>query len=483
VSAPLLWIILPGVFAVFLFMVRGFPRLMRGVGIFFSAWLWLAALLLPIGDLVTLGRRAIILSESLSFLGREFIFMDTDRPFLALLFFFHLAWLIGSWAARPQEAFIPFSFAIVALLTAALAVEPFLYAALLIEIAVLIAVPLLSPPGQLPGKGIFRFLAFQTLGMPFILISGRFLAGLEASPGQTELVLRAGVLIGIGFAFLLAAVPFHSWIPPLAEESQPYTVGFILFLLPVLISLFGLGFIDRFIWLREAPEVYLGLRLIGGIMVVVGGVWAAVETHLGRMMGYAAISETGISLMAVSIGGREGVILYFWMIVVRLFSVVPWAAALSNIKHGNNGELWLDKLRGAGHKFPLSAAALVVANFSLIGIPFLAGFSAKFAFWRQLSAAAPFAAGIALVGTVGLGLGALRTLNALYAPLPDQDSTGIDPTAGILDQGGNIVSERLLEWVLFGLYVVMIGVIGIFPKLYLPWFEQILFIFDQLGRG
>ena len=126
---------------------------------------------MPVGEVIFLGERALKVDESMLVLGREFTIQDADRSFLAMLFFFHAVWVAGSWFARPDDVFIPFTFAMVALLVAALAVEPFLYAALLIEVGVLLAVPLLSPPGKEPGRGVFRFLSFQTFGMPFILFA------------------------------------------------------------------------------------------------------------------------------------------------------------------------------------------------------------------------------------------------------------------------------------------------------------------------
>lgn len=482
-SAPFFWIILPGLFGVGLFLMRSYPRFLRILGIVLSTWLWLLAALLPVGELVEFAGRIVFVNESLSILGREFVIANSDRPLVALLYFFLLIWNLGAVAARPRQEFVGFSYVVTAVLTAALAVEPFLYAALLIEIVVLVSVPLLSPPDLKPGKGIFRFLAFQTLGMPFILISGDFLAGLEASPGQTEIVLRAGVFIGIGFAFLLAVVPFHTWIPSLAEESEPYTTAFILFSLPMLISIFGLGFLDRFIWLRGTPQVYQGLQLVGVLMVLVGGLWAAVENHLGRILGYATIAETGMSLLAIGIASPEGVLLFFWLVVMRVLSLVAWAAGLSFLKQKTEGEMSLPKLHGIGHFYPLAVIGMIVAQFSLFGIPFLAGFSARLALWRLLAPSASWISAVALVGNVGLLIAVTRTLNVLFISLPEDENFRRNSTGGIISQDGRLVTERLFEWSLFGVVVFLFAVFGLFPKLYLPALERLLTVFNQIGGG
>ncbi len=481
-SAPLIWIILPGLLAALLFLTRRSAQLTIALGVAFSLLLWVAASLLPIGSVVGLGENALKVGERLAFLGREFVLSDVERPFLALLYFFLTVWLIGAWFARPSELFVPFSFVMVALLIAALAVEPFLYAALLIEICILIAIPLLSPPNQPPGRGVFRFLTFQTMAMPFILLAGWFLAGLEVSPGQSDLVLRAGILIGLGFAFLLAVVPFHSWVPMLAEEAHPYVVAFILFMLPGMVSVFGLGFLDRFIWLRDSVALYQGMRVVGALMVIVGGFWAAVEKNMGRMMGFTAVADTGLGLLAVGIGSPDGLLLYFWLSWVRLFSFVPWAAALSQIKQEANGRLDLAALRGFGHQHPYLSGLTLLAHFSLVGAPFLSGFAARYALWGQVSALDAVLAGVALLGNIGLLVAALRSLNALFVPLPEQEYPSLETPAAIFSRQGELVPERVLNWFLMGFMALLMAWIGLFPQVYLPWLERVLGMFVQIGR-
>lgn len=481
-SAPLIWIVLPGVMALLLFFLRHRQVLVIWAGILLSLWLFVMAITLPVEEVVTVGQRTFKLSESLAVLGREFILSDTDRPFLAMLFFFQMGWVFGALFVRPVDLFVPITFAMGALLNAALAVEPFLYAALLIEISALIAIPMLCPPEQKPGRGIFRFLAFQTFGMPFILLAGHFLTGLEASPGQTEVVTQAGVLLGIGFAFILAMVPFHSWVPMLTEESKPYPAAYVLFILTGMVSLFGLGFFDRFVWLRDSEIAYLLLRYVGALMLLVGGVWAALERNWGRMLGHYIIAETGVSLLAIGINSPQGVLIYFWLLLVRYFSLVIWASSLSIIKKRVNNRLDMETLSGFGHNRPLLLGAALIAQLSLIGAPFLAGYTARFALWRQLAEVDAVSAGIALLGNIGLLAGALQVLGVLFVSFPDDEgSQDRRSRANIFSPSGALVSERLFNWVFLGVVILLLMVVGTFPRFYLPWLENLLLMFNQIG--
>ncbi len=479
-SAPFIYIIIPGILGIALFAIRKLERVVVILGVLISLWLAASAWLLPIGEVVTVGQFTIKLSESYSVLGREFILTDIDRPLLTLIFLFHTLWVLGTVFARPAEAFVPFAFGMTALLTGALAVEPFLYAALLIEITVLLAIPLLARPGARPGRGVFRFLAFQTFGMAFILFTGWMMAGLEASPGDLELVVRAGVLLGIGFAFLLAVFPFHSWIPMLAEDSHPYIAAFIFYMLPWVVSLFGLGFLDRFVWLRESESAHELIRGIGMAMTIVGGIWAAFEVNLGRMLGHIVIVEMGFTLLAVGLGTQAGLMIFFWLAIPRTLAFILLAIALSLIKRWAHGSLHLSVVQGLGKTRPVIAFTLLLGHFSLTGLPFLSSFPVRMALWEQIAIAYPVVAGGAILGSIGVLVGGLRTMGMLFTP-SEQD---LPLTRDALDQPPDSLreeQEKILSWTFFVISAGIIIFIGLFPDQLFPLLERLVSMFEQLG--
>src|SRR5512135_3858511 len=218
------------------------------------------ALVLPIDQAMLIGPISLKLSASLSILGRSMVLSSTTAPLLALIFGTCALWFFGAEAAGVAARLIPLGLIITGLLVAAIAVQPFLFASLLIETAVLVAVPLLAEPGERPGRGILRFLVYQTLGMPFILLAGWLLAGVESSPGDLTFTLQSTVLLGLGFAFLLAIFPLYNWIPEIMEESSPYVAGFMIWLLPTIAIVFAMSFLDRYAWLRTSAQLTAALR-------------------------------------------------------------------------------------------------------------------------------------------------------------------------------------------------------------------------------
>jgi formate hydrogenlyase subunit 3/multisubunit Na+/H+ antiporter MnhD subunit len=470
-STPIVWIIFPGIVAVILFLLRSWNRGVVFTGALVAGLLAWLAWLAPFGERIRMGPLTLELTDTLDVLGRRFTLGMEDRSLLILVYLAVAFWFAGAVVARTDQLFVPMGLGIASLLTAALAVEPFLYAALLIEMAALLSVPLLAPPGRKPGRGVIRFLVFQTLGMPFLLSSGWALAGLEVNPGSSDLMFQANLLMGLGFAFFLGLFPFHTWIPMLAEESHPYAAAFVFFLLPMAVSLFGLNFLDSYPWLRTSIGLYDLLRAAGVLMVMIAGVWAAFERSLGRMLGYAVMMEIGLSLLAlgagsdveVSSGLRE---VFFALLLPRGLALCLWALALSIIRE-NTGDLRFRSVKGVAHRLPFAAGGLVLAHFSMAGFPLLAGFTVHLALWDGLANLYPFYALAALFGSAGLIMGGLRTLAVLV----------MEPSEQSWEH-----SESWGQNLLLGVGCAALFLIGLLPQWFFPIITRLANTFVQQGQ-
>ncbi len=463
-TAPFVWIVFPGLVALLLFVVQRWVRWTAIIGTGVTVGLALAAWRFPIGEAFTFGPWSLKLDPVQHVLGRRFALEDADRMLLALLFLLAAAWFGGTLLARPGHTFVPFGLGMIVLLVAALAVEPFLYSALFIQLAVLISIPMLLLPGDKVGRGVIRYLTFQTLGLPFILFTGWMLSESGGTPTDLDFAVRAAMLMGFGFALLLAVFPFHTWIPMLAEEAHPYVAAFIFLLLPGLVSLFGIGFLDQYAWLRNTPQTFNLLRVAGFLMVVTGGVWAAFQQHLARIMGFAALVEIGLSLLAIGLGEKVGVQIFFALFLPRSLGFLLWALALSVIR-AQVGNLTFHRVRSVARRMPIVAVAGMLAHFSVAGFPLLAGFPVYLALWGQTASEYPLFAYGTLLGSAGLVVVGLRSLAILMLP----------PKADMPDY-----RETRLQQVVFLLGSLLLLGAGLFPQLFIPLLSQLPLAFDNL---
>lgn len=450
-SAPLIWIGLPALAVLLFWSLRERPGRMVVFSTLFCLALALLAWILPIGQRTQIGPLAFTIDPVLSIAGRRLVLNSGDRSFLVFLYLLCAFWFTGSYVATNNRLLVPLGLAVVALLVAALAVEPFLYAALIVEVAVLFSIPLLAPPGTRIGQGVLRFLIFQTLAMPFILLAGWALAGVETNPSNLTLVLLSIVFLGLGFAFWLAVFPFYTWIPLLAEQAEPYVVGFILTLLPTVNLLLALSFLDRFGWLRSTPHVFEGIGLVGALMVVTAGLWAAFQQDLARLLGYAVIVETGFSLLAISLGGPLGKELFSSMFLPRLIGMGLWALSLTLLRREAGSTRFAD-VTGLAQRMPFATAGLAVAALTLGGLPLLPVFPIHQVLLEELSARSLWLAVWVLAGSGGMLFSTFRALAALA-------------------RGSRLAqtfAESRMQIVLLIGGIAGLLLIGIFPQIFLP---------------
>jgi formate hydrogenlyase subunit 3/multisubunit Na+/H+ antiporter MnhD subunit len=265
---------------------------------------------------------------------------------------------------------------------------------------------------------------------------------------------------------LLAIFPLYNWIPLLLEESSPFAVGFLLWILPTMTIIFGAGFLDRYSWLRSSPQLVLALRYVGLLMVVSSGGFAAFQRHLGRIMAYGSIAETGFSLLALSLDSRLGIPILFLLIPARALGLAVWSLSLTVIKE-NVATMRFGAARGILRTLPLAGTGMIIAALSTGAFPLLAGFPARLALWEGLSRVSLSAALWMTVGIIGLLTSAFRSLAVIS--MADEFS-GWQP------------HESLAQMLMLGLGVVGLFILGMFPQTVQLVLANLPLMFEHIGR-
>lgn len=464
-NAPTIWIIFPILIALPLLFINN-QRVLSVLGGTIGVLLAVAAEFIPIELAMSVGGLSFKIESSLSILGRVLTIQPTEGPLLALIYGAVALWFFGAEASKTATRLVPIGFMITALMIASIAVEPFLYAALFIEMAILLAVPLLTSIYSPPSKGVIRFLIYQTLAMPFILLAGWLLGGVEASPGDLALAAQSASMLGLGFAFLMAIFPLYNWVPMLSEEVPPYIVGFLLWILPTITIIFGAGFLDRYSWLRSSPQLAIALRLAGLLMVVTSGLFAAFQRHLARIMAYGAIAETGFSILALSLDLRLGIPILFLLIPARALGLAVWSLSVTVIKEQVE-TMRFSATRGVLRILPFAGAGMVIAALSTGSFPLLAGFPARLALLQSLARDSLSSALWMGVGIIGLLTGTFRSLAVISMA---EEYTNWKPR------------ETLTQRIMLGLGVIGLFIMGVFPQSIQYFLSSLPLMFEHLGR-
>lgn len=469
-SAPLIWIGAPLLIGILLLFLRRWKRVNISVAMLCAlllSWLaWQLPLKTPI--FLGLGLPGFEVTESLTLLGRQFSLSTGLRPALLMIYFGLFLWLGGAALANADRLFPALGFLISALLTASLAVKPALYAALFVQMVAILSIPVFSPPGTPFNRGVLRFITLQLIGTSLILFGDGLIPATQVATPSSALVWRGVIVTSLGLAMVSAVAPFHSWIPMLAESAPIYATAFILYVLPTASSFLALSYIERFIVAGVAPSFFIGLRLLGALVALFGGLWAFLERQMGRVLAFAALNQLGLSLLALSLGepsetGSPLIGILFAQRSVQGLSLAVWALALSSFQR-EAPDLRFRNLQGLARRYPIAAASIFLTTLSLAGLPLLAGFPTHLALWTALLSRSPQLVFIAIAGSLALVGAALRMLTVLVSD--PQDSawriTESPMQVGLLVAGG-----------------LMFLVAGLLPQLYYPYFTVMALIFTN----
>jgi NADH-quinone oxidoreductase subunit N len=108
-----------------------------------------------------------------------------------------------------------------------------------------------------------------------------------------------------------------------------------------------------------------------------------VQTNLKRLLGYSTIAHVGFILLGFLAGGSQGIESALFYTIVYVIMTAAAFGVLILMSTGGTEADRLDDLKGLNRRSPWFAAMMLLVMVSMIGVPPLAGFYAK---WWVLSA-------------------------------------------------------------------------------------------------
>jgi len=350
-------------------------------GLGFSLFLIVTTLISKVEKpILEIGSTSIQISSSITILGRNFSFGNGDLIIVSLLFMILFFYTSMAFVIDVPAKFVPTAFFLVTLFLAALSVQPFLYAALLLEICVILAVTLFTDWGSQPTRGVMRFVIYQTLAMPFMLTSGWVLSAVEANPTETKLIVQALILLGLGFSFWVGVFPFNSWMSQIAAEKPPFQVGFILLLFNTVVLVLIIRYLDGFVWLRDDARIFTVLRFLGVLMVVTSAILFLIEKNIFRTSAYIISFETGLSILSLSLNKISGWDAFVFMFLPRILAVALWSVLLSYIQQT---EAQASAENRTFH--PILLVGFALSALTLAGMPLLPAFPSRVLLFTELA--------------------------------------------------------------------------------------------------
>ena len=197
-------------------------------------------------------------------------------------------------------------------------------------------------------------------------------------PTHTGLLVAGMALLLVGFAFKVAAVPFHLWTPDVYQGAPSPVTGYMAAvakagafagLLRVLLSTFGT---ETATW---QPIVYA----LAAASLVVGAISALPQRNVKRMLAFSSINHTGFILLGVEAATLAGVGASIYYLFAYSIMTVGTFGVITMMGGRGDGEHDLSRYRGIARRQPLLGVPFVILLLAQAGAPFTTGFLAKFA--------------------------------------------------------------------------------------------------------
>ena len=183
------------------------------------------------------------------------------------------------------------------------------------------------------------------------------------------------MIAGVGFK--LSLVPFHNWTADVYQGAPTAVTSYLSVIskgaaafafLVILTQVFGAVYADVWKWMLYAVIV---------LTITIGNLFAVRQRNLKRFLAFSSISQAGYIMLGVIAANTLGMASMMYYVVVYIFSNLAAFGVIAAIER-KTGKVTTDDYNGLFKTNPWLSFTMMVAMFSLAGIPPFAGFFSKF---------------------------------------------------------------------------------------------------------
>lgn len=206
-----------------------------------------------------------------------------------------------------------------------------------------------------------------------------------------------------GIAFKISIVPFHLWTADVYEGS-PTSVTSYLSVISKGSAVFILVIVLTTLFRVIQPMWQEVLYATSILTMTIGNLFAIRQQNLKRFLAFSSIAQAGFIMLGIVGGTTLGMATVIYFVLVYVFSNLAAFGVLQAVEQAS-GKVTIDDYNGLYKTNPKLSLVMMLALFSLAGIPPLAGFFGKFFLFTAVAERGFY---------VLLGVAVLNTVISLY---------------------------------------------------------------------
>jgi NADH-quinone oxidoreductase subunit N len=295
------------------------------------------------------------------------------------------------------------------------------------------------------------------LSMIYGTVGTLYFTEVAATYGNSPLQILAFIFFFAGMAFKISLVPFHLWAADV-YEGAPINITSYLSVISKGAAVFIFTMLLFTVFAKIAMMWKDVIYVIAILTMTIGNLFAMRQRNIKRFLAFSSIAQAGFILLGIIGQSQLGMTTVIYFILVYIFSNLG-AFGVATVIYNKTGKENIDDYDGFYRTNPFLSLTMMLALFSLAGIPPVAGFFGKFFL---------FAAAAQKGMYILVFIAVLNTIISLYYYL-------LVVKAMFLNRSDQAIAYFKSDgYSKLGLAICVAGIIGI--GLYSPIYEFILYL-------